>query len=73
MLWQQKILAAMEDAALVDSLELAAYSDETAEVSSTLNDRVSLERTPSGTAPHQVLQPLSVEPKQTIGIKALWM
>jgi hypothetical protein len=73
MLWQQKTLAAMEDAALVDSLELAAYADEIAEVSSTLNDRGSLERSSSGTAPHQVLEPLSVEPKQTTGIKALWM
>lgn len=73
MVWQQKTLAAMEDAELIESLELAAHSDETAEISSTLNNRVSLEQSSSSTAPHQVLESVSTEPEQTMGIKALWM
>ena len=73
MLWQQKNLAAMEESALVESLELTICLDGVAQASPILSDRASSEQSFSSTASGRSVQPLASEPRQTMGIKALWM
>ena len=74
MLWQQKTLAAMEESALVESLDTHSSShSETAEVSQPLSDRRPAEQSVSGTSSHRMAPALPMEPKQTMGIRALWM